>query len=184
MQMNNEERLKGIAKFLKRADDREKGMRKQIMSRRLFVRTLSVAAIGAAGIMIPTSAFACGATQSNTGGCSGSNSCGENTCPTSNTCDPNSCNSGNTCTGTNSCTTNTNDGCAPNQIDNGGHCATTNDCAENKCKVNECKGTNVCEENDLCAVNNTCDINQCEQSHAPCNPSSSDSCHTCNSARD
>lgn len=139
-------KLQALGKMLKAADEQEKQSRKSPMTRRWFIRALAAtAAAVAVGASLKGKADVgpdglCG---TNTGGCSGGNTCStSNSCATTgNTCAPNTCVNNNTC------------GCGA--LDN----TNPNTCTPNNCSPNSCggaTGSNTCNASNPCSVSNTC----------------------------
>lgn len=147
---------------LEQTDAQEQRVRKNAMSRRIFVRMLgATAGIAAFGVASNATA-ACNGTA---------NSCVGDTCVSSNLCTfpANTCTgkggSPNTCSGSNSCATSNEMNCQGptggnlnNTCNPANTCTLSNDCTCNTCGTNAC-GTNVCHAHNTCTNGNICSTN-------------------------
>ena len=152
----NIDKLQTLAKALKAADEQEQQIRKSVMSRRWFVRTLTVAAMAAA--VLPAQK----AEASQNCGGAAQNSCSSGNCRTGNTCGTNVCSNGNSCSG-NSCTNS-----------NTSSCPSDNVCSGDTCGANACPSNNTCQ-GDSCTASNSCNNNICTGGNS-C-PSGGNTCH-------
>src|SRR5882724_2217064 len=106
--LNNQ--LKALREELKAVDAKEHETRRSAMSRRWFVRALTMTTAGIAVLGAQDAGAAnCGG-QSNSctaslNSCTPSNTCSPNTCTTRNVCTSNTCKEANTCENKNACTT-------------------------------------------------------------------------------
>jgi len=149
----NTDRLKEIGKMLNAADKQEQQSRSSVMSRRWFVRALTLGIAGAAVMNSqPAKANNCDGSPD---ACTAGNKCTNgNICETSNTCYTK-----NDCTG-NYNTCDTSDSCGSKGGTN--TCTKDNHCSE----IHSCT-TNSCSYDNLCDATNNCTTNTCVHTNTP-----------------